>query len=428
MKNILILSVGGSAEPIVNAIKETMPQPDFVYFLCSTGPNGSRHAIDNQGDPCGDTRKSKCPECGTEHYIGNPKGKAIVAQARLDTDHYGVVTVDDPDDLDECMQVLKKLSKTIASRHGPDCRIIANYTGGTKTMSLAMGLIGILSEQWDLSINRGPRIDLIKVRGGDMPVAVEKWRIYADIQIKAVREAINDFDYNQAMHMIGTLLSRPLDKEFRDSLMSWHQICRAFDAWDRFDHRGALDLLEPHGKSQHKNIILLKRLLGLIKGSGYEQVGDLINNAERKAHRKNYDDAVARLYRAAELFAQIRLEREYQLRSGDMELEDLRKDLQEEYAPFVRDKGKIRLGLKDDYELLFRLDDLLGKLYMEQKHRIISTLKARNQSILAHGLTPLAESDYRSAREVLAGFILQAAHGADIEIEVPQLPREGIIE
>ncbi|MGI6387341.1 MAG: TIGR02710 family CRISPR-associated CARF protein [Desulfomonilia bacterium] len=428
MKNILILSVGGSAGPIVNAVKDTRPQPDFVYFFCSTGPNGSCQTIDSPGNPCGDTRKSKCPECGTEHYIGDPKGKSIVTQARLDADHYGVVTVDDPDDLNECMQVLKKLGKTIESRHGPDCRIIANYTGGTKTMSLAMGLIGILSEQWDLSINRGPRIDLIKVRGGDMPVAVEKWRIYADIQMKAVREAIDDFDYNQAMHMIGALLSRPLDKKFRDRLMSSHQICRAFDAWDRFDHKKALELLEPHSKSQHESIILLKRLLGLIEGSGYEQVGDLLNNAERKAHRKNYDDAVARLYRATELFAQIRLELKYQLRSGNIELGDLRKDLQEEYAPFVGDKGKILLGLKNDYELLFRLDDLLGKLYMEQKSKIISTLKTRNQSILAHGLTPLTESDYHSAHENLAGFILKAAHCADIKIKVPQLPREGIIE
>ena len=65
---ILILSVGGSPEPIINAIK--FYQPDFVYFFCSSGPKGSAAIIDAPGDPCGDKRKSKCPKCGYEYYLG----------------------------------------------------------------------------------------------------------------------------------------------------------------------------------------------------------------------------------------------------------------------------------------------------------------------------------------------------------------------
>jgi hypothetical protein len=32
MKKILVLSVGGSAEPVINAIKNN--DPDYVYFFC----------------------------------------------------------------------------------------------------------------------------------------------------------------------------------------------------------------------------------------------------------------------------------------------------------------------------------------------------------------------------------------------------------
>lgn len=88
MKRILILSVGGSSEPIINAIN--FYKPDFVYFFCSSGPKGSAITIDGSGEPCGNKSKSKCPECGYEYYLGNPKGKAIVSQAGLSEDEYEV--------------------------------------------------------------------------------------------------------------------------------------------------------------------------------------------------------------------------------------------------------------------------------------------------------------------------------------------------
>lgn len=425
MRNILILSVGGSAEPVVNAIKES--RPDFVYFFCSTGPRGSDKTIASPGDPCGDTRKTKCPDCGKEFYIGDPKGKAIAIQSGLYDDYYEIITVDDPDDLDECMQKIKELSEQILARHGTDCRIVANYTGGTKTMSLALGLCGILTERWDLAVNRGPRTDLIKVRGGDVPVAVDKWRVYCELQLEAVREAIRQFDYGHAAGMLTGLLSRPLDRDMRIKLMHARQVCQAFDHWDRFAHGEALDLLQPFGRQFSVYLVALKKILGLHGGSGYEQVGDLINNAARKAHRKLYDDAVARLYRATELFAQIRLHKRHALPSGDFRLDDLPEHLRDEYAPYVRDKGKILLGLRDDYELLHKLGDPVGAVYMEKKNALLEVLTKRNQSISAHGLTPLAESDYRLASRFLNDFITGIARQQGINLDVPQLPAEGIL-
>ena len=60
MNKILVLSVGGSPEPVINAIKNY--RPDFVYFFCSSGPKGSEAIIDSPGDPCGDKRKSRCTD------------------------------------------------------------------------------------------------------------------------------------------------------------------------------------------------------------------------------------------------------------------------------------------------------------------------------------------------------------------------------
>ena len=244
MKKILVLSVGGSAEPIINAIKNT--KPDFVYFFCSSGSKGSEKTIDSAGDPCGYTRKIECPECGNEFNLGNPKGKAIVFQAGLDNEHYEIITVENPDDLDACYRKLTELAEKIENVC-EDCHVTANYTGGTKTMSTAMALVGIITEQWDLSLNVGDRVDLIKVRSGDVPVAIDKWSIFYQNQLKSFREPLDNHYYAFVDSSISGMLTRPVNTTLRDRLIRIRVICEAFDQWDRFHHKKALELLEPYG-------------------------------------------------------------------------------------------------------------------------------------------------------------------------------------
>ena len=81
---------------------------------------------------------------------------------------------------------------------------------------------------------------------------------------------------------------------------------------------------------------------------------------EARAVQKHYDDAIARLYRAIELFAQVRLEKEFGYKTGDLKLEQLPEHLHDEYRCRIRD-GKILLGLVEDYELLLKLGDIFGK-------------------------------------------------------------------
>jgi CRISPR-associated protein (TIGR02710 family) len=426
MKKILILSVGGSADPVINAVKSS--KADHIYFFCSSGPKGTVGTIDGPGDPCGDKRKSKCPKCAHEYYIGNPQGKAIAFQAALDKSQFDIITVDDPDDLNDCYVALLKLAEKIETIHGRDCQVIANYTGGTKTMSAAMAFVGLLTEKWDLSINVGPRIDLIKVRSGDVPVSIHKWQIFCQTQIGPVRRLIHDFDYAHAAFVMTEMLQHPLEKAFRDRLVEARQMCQSFDYWDKFVHDKALEILEHFGDRFPKLVIALRKISGRLKSSsGYERVGDLLNNAARKAHRGYYDDAVGRLYRATELFAQIRLETKHNQHSDNIQLSDLPPRLQKKYESRVRGNNKLILALKEDYELLSGLDDPVGRLYDKEKKKILSALKSRNDSISAHGLKPLDDVDYRVVRETLAGFLENASKVIGVDHTIPQLPQEAVL-
>lgn len=423
MKRILVLSVGGSAEPVINAIKNN--DPDYVYFFCSSGHKGSEKMIDSPGDPCGDKRRSKCPECGHEYNMGNPKGEAIVFQAGLEKGRYEIIAVDDPDDLNGCYQRLLELTASINERFG-ECQVIANYTGGTKTMSVAMVLVGILTQQWDLSLNIGPRVDLIRVRSGDVPVVIDKWRIICQNQMDFLRRSLDNYQYSFVTNSISEMLSQPLERSLQKKLIEARAVCDAFDLWDKFDHDKALELLEPYGSRYYPYIIGLKKILGKSKGSGYELVSDLLNNSERRAVQKHFDDSIARLYRAIELFAQTRLEKEFGYKTSDLKLERLPEHLHDEYRCRMRD-DKLLLGLVEDYELLLKLGDIFGKKFKQNQGRIIDAIKRRNSSISGgHGTIPLGEEDYLFVRDRLKGFIMEVSGEIGLKLEMEQLPVRNI--
>ena len=89
--------------------------------------------------------------------------------------------------------------------------------------------------------------------------------------------------------------------------------------------------------------------------------------------------------------------------------------------------NKLLLGLREDYELLLKLGDPVGKKYGERKGRMIDAIKRRNYSISAHGLTPLVEADYLYVKDKLKGIILDAANEIGLNLAMEQLPGREIL-
>ena len=417
---VLILSVGGSCEPLVNAIREY--QAERVYFLCS---KASAQVVDGPGEPCVDSRK---PESAT----GTPRAKSIVTQAGLASDRYQKIVLEGDtgqDDLKECYLKVGALAKEIDSNY-PQADVIANYTGGTKTMSVALAMAATMRERWDLSLNVGSRVDLIKVSSGtDVPVVVDKWSIYCRMQMESVARVLIRFDYAGAEAVLSPLSSKPMDAGLQAKVVRARQLSRAFDLWDRFDHEGALAVFEPLAGTFPEHIVPLKRLAGKIgKAPEYERVSDLERNAERRAVQHRYDDAIARLYRAVELFAQVRLKAIRGIETGNVELSQIPPELQDAWRSRTRDTGKLILGLRDDYELLRALGDRVGEVWKSQEPRVMDSLKRRNEGIGAHGLRPMREDDYTKVHQTLAGFLAAAAASIGVKLDAPQLPGEEILE
>jgi len=125
-------------------------------------------------------------------------------------------------------------------------------------------------------------------------------------------------------------------------------------------------------------------------------------------------------------FAQIRLEKEYEYKTGEIKREQLLEHLQEAYKKHIRD-DKLMLGLRDDYELLLKLGDPFGKKYKEKEGNILNALNKRNSSIGAHGKNPLGEEKYHLVKNKLTGFILESANDVGLDMEIEQMPGREIL-
>ncbi len=412
MRKVLVLTVGGSCDPLVNAIRGR--RPDFVCFVCSAGSKGSEITVDGPGKPCKGKDADK---------------ESIVSQAGLSQERYRKFTVDDPDSLEECYRCMEKVERFIYDEFGPDAEIVANYTGGTKTMSVAIAVFSLSRETWKLEFNRGQRTDLVKISYGDAPFAVSKQEVFVRQQLDTtIRTLLEKHHYAEAVEVMDGLTKETLFPDTMNRLLRLYNICRAFDFWDRFEHRMAFDLLKVYAKTEFSRdyLIPLRKIVEGYKATGYEKVWDIVLNAERRSIQGRYDDAVARLYRATEMLAQTRLKLQYNLDTSDLPLEGVPEDLREDYAKLGGD-GKVKIGLDRAYRLLAGLKDPVGEFYMGNEGRIKNALLRRNSSILAHGTDPISENEYRQVKEILVGFIEMCFKVMDIVVDLRQFPGGSIV-
>ena len=138
---------------------------------------------------------------------------------------------------------------------------------------------------------------------------------------------------------------------------------------------------------------------------------------------------MGRLYRALELLAQTHLWLRYQVKTGDVDLEQIPPELRDWVRALKGRDGKIQLALRNSYELLKQWPaDPLGALYQPAADRLFDQLQVRNYSILAHGLRPVTAADYEDRfQAVIIPFIeagLKAVIGNQGRFESVQFPRQ----
>jgi CRISPR-associated protein (TIGR02710 family) len=402
----LVVTVGGSTQPIVTAIKQL--RPSRCVFICS---QQSRQFVD-------DTRK----------------------QTGLDEAQTDVLELKDPDDLGE---VFVTCSEAIRKEQHEGRAVKADYTGGTKSMSAGLAYAASLLEV-DVYVTTGVRHNAERVTHGETTKKVPRERIGPELAwVFELPERVKRFAFGESEEIIRQAMSRFGSDSTLDVV---RELIGGFNLWDRFDHDQAKDFLKPYKSklqrtwaalggsirerewldkftSAHEQPPKDERPDDLCRPYGY-LVADLVRNAQRRAENKRFDDAVGRYYRALELWAQLRLAAEYDVLSSRVDAGWLR-----DTAPdLVRgeSEGTLKLGLMDSWKLLAALDDPVGKQFQERERKIRSEIDARNNSLFAHGFKPVDEPTWDGVDQKIGGFIRESLSsvGFDLDVLFPQFPND----
>ena len=439
----LILSTGGSLDPLIYCIERL--KPNRVVFLCSRGSLDSVEKILSQ---------SPLPEF-------DEKRDVVILDQRLGRK--------DPEEtsneLDQLDAVYLKVRDTFARLRleDPGCRISVDYTGGTKTMAAGLALAAMDDpdvEQLLVTTATKREANQQSISGHSKPIPVSRGRVYRRRIMEAqLPQLLNRFDYVGAMELISSVRSLFSGDPLCDDILLLETALEAFDAWDRFDHGKALTILESlTGEEPWTGWFRrLKRVIGSRQqldpetqtqawqsetGHGFEVVEDLLLNAERRARQERYDDAVGRLYRAMELTAQLLLRcgvrerlcgdgKTEGIRTAGVVIEHLPEGLRSAYLEKKKQsrkgEGPLQLALTESYKLLADLDHPAGARWNEREGQLKDALKHRNNSLFAHGFQPISYSQWTEFNNIVGPFIretisAETSTGSKPFPPIPQFP------
>lgn len=393
---LMVCSVGGSPEAIVASI--TAERPAKVIFVPSP-------------------QTSDQIETGEDSILQRLQR----AEYPLGPAQYEIKPVPNAEDLEECVRTIRGLEPEVMgwlARGGTGIgyAVAVDITGGTKCMSAALALV---ARRWPCEFcyvggqERTKDGVGIVVSGRERFVhRVNPWHTLGYQSIEDATLLFNQGNYAAAALLLQEACRRVPEGALKRELGTVQQWVEIYETWDRFDHKAAAARVRNVQKNLNdlrhafpgqteeleKALLAAGEIIAELQSAEPTDrwVFDLLGNASRRARQGRYDDAVARLYRAIESAAQVRLQHYRFSDTGNVSLELLPETLQRDWQRQA-DAGVLKLGLQDDYKLLHALKDTLGTRFFELKlDDRDSPLSLRNQSILAHGFQALGESGFRA--------------------------------
>lgn len=293
---VLIVSLGTSHQPIINCISSL--RPDRVVFLCSSE---SQQVVDRV-----------ISEVALPDFVANRDQEVLEQQLAGKLGD----AINELDQLDRVYLRALGLFRRIREEHR-QCRIIADYTGGTKTMTtgLAMAAIDDGNVELNLTVSNRKRIGqtidldfesaseilqsilgqqsslgkddkiLIKklrkylpefkkmsvnyqqtvISGYSAPVSVVTAAIHARrLQAVELPLLLKRHDYEAARQAVRRVQNVSASGfEASQQLQRMEALLAALDSWDRFDHGKALQVLESLNDPDLRDPLLfpLKRVI-----------------------------------------------------------------------------------------------------------------------------------------------------------------------
>lgn len=352
-----------------------------------------------------------------------PHAERMARELSLSPDWHEIRAITAIEDVEGVYRDCRALFRDLATRGFAPEVIEVDYTSGTKAMTAGLVLAAVACRCGTLSYISGERRSGVVMSGTERVVPIEPRKIWADERLRLAREYCRVLRFEAALSLLDDVNPAWLDAYERQLADGIRTVATGYGAWDRFEFAratgelgkladGPVAELRPF---QPPDRAVLGRLLDLKPETGLtaDRLADLFNNAGRRLAEGRYDDALARLYRLAEMFAQWILRKDFAIETADVDVAKVPDELREALAATRNAVGPIQIGLEWDYRLLKAKGHEVGRRFDHGEFAGIGVLlKQRNESLLAHGLAPIGKKDVESLKDKILDLIA---------IEVPDI-------
>ena len=372
MKN-LILSVGGTPDPLVKSID--IIKPDKVIFIAS--------------------KKTKSQIDEIKEFTSDQKYQ------------HEIITLENSEDLHEVF-----LAGYKAKAYCNQGEIYVDYTGGTKSMSvgLALSCFGKDIKKY-LYIGGDKRekegVGTVKPGHEKLIQKIDPASLYAFNIAKKVEQLFNIGQYKLVYDLLDHEISDTSHNENSNELVGIKNLASALQLWDSMNYHQSYAELKKYQKETKSYHSLLFQVnipqnfeehLEKCKGENKDyRVRDLIYAARRKKEYGEYDEAVLRIYRAIEYIGQVAFQQKFNCETSNVQFENLKQFIDHNIYIYKRIEGKyrkydrVKLSFSDTYEALNKAQVKEGQAYTKHINDFEKFNNMRHQSVLAHGFESCQE-------------------------------------
>lgn len=422
-RKVLVMSVGGSPEPLIHSIDNIKPK--LVYFIHSE------------------------------------KTLSVVDEINKNTKHkYDYLTkqVDNHESIEDAFEKSKEVLFEL-NKKGWD-EITIDFTGGTKPMTAGLVLASTgdkYTDSYNYSYVGSKMSENAEVRNKDGVGIVisgheqikpqkDPYDTYAVLEFNRGKNFFNHYQFEAAIQNFKEAEYKLDDGELKDLAKFYIKLVNFYQKWDKFNDRieiynEKLDKIESFKLPSYFYKEIIQKCPNELLNNDFDNseefinqlnnnleflrlkiqnnqkeamkyyLPDLLNNAHRKIEEGFFDDAVARLYRAIELIAQVSLNshdlidvekfknhkvfhiNRKQFKTQTKFDPEIPKMIQNWNIKEYEDRDKTFKVPKDkSYKILEAFGEDLAKKYFADE-RLKNAVNKRNDSILAHGLNPMNKKD-----------------------------------
>lgn len=397
MKKTMIMSLGGSPDPLKKSIENH--KPARIVFLAS------HDSISLSGE-----------------ILKNLKPRPVVENE----------ITENPNVMFECYKAAGRCVDRVRAAGVAPGDVVVDYTGGTKVMTAAL-ILATIGHPFQFSYVGGDarnKDGLGTVMDGHerMYPEMSPWSVFAEEERRQVVILFNRRRFSAVREVIAGC-AHELPFEVKSYFGFVRPLAEGLLFWEQFNHKAArerinagLEALKAHMKMRPDPALeaffatvgnLANFLHQILEDTENHKkmhpilVEDLVNNARRRMMDQRYDDAAARGYRALELYGQICFHEVAGCANDNVDPVIVPDKIREEFTRKYQDPRtrKLKLPLAATFQYLAAVGHEAGVRFFEKQEKIMKIQSNRNQSILAHGIKPVSGHAMESIFDIVTEFV-----------------------